>query len=327
MRRIALGVLIVALTVASVVVVRAVRHHGPTEFQWTALGDSYSSGLGEIARPLDCARDVEASYVGRAAALLQRDGYRVDLRFAPCSGATLDDVGAPQSDKAPAQIDSVDPSVQVVTMTLGGNDAGFGKIISSECLLKHLAGPLTSVLGLDGSIATDCLIDPNNPGNAGGEATGWTGIEDELVKVMQEVLAKMAPTGHLFVLTYPLMFSDPVSWGATTCNGFTAENARALDVGVIRMGDAISRAVGRVDTSSTRAQFVDWREQTSEAAPWAPHGLCGDDTPWVHGIRTLEPGGLTASPLNSFHPTAAGYAHAADLLSKAIDDTLKKGKH
>jgi lysophospholipase L1-like esterase len=321
-RRIALVAVVVLFVSAGVVGVRVVGREDAKEFRWAALGDSYSSGLGEIRLPVGCARDVEASYVGRAAELLRLRGHRITLRFAPCAEAALDDVLEPQSAEVPAQIDRVDSSVQVVTLTLGGNDLGFGRIVSSACLVKRYATQLAAALGLDASIARDCGVDADHPGNEGGDEAGWAGIEDELVNVMLALRDKMAPKGHLFIVTYPLFFADPAAWTSSTCFGFTVENARALNLGVIRTGDAIERAARRANTSTNRVRVVDWREHADQTAVWAPHGLCGSDAPWVHGVRTLEAGGLTTSPANSFHPTAAGYAAVAELLSKAIGDAL-----
>jgi hypothetical protein len=240
------------------------------------------------------------------------------LDFAPCSPASKADVFAAQSAAVAPQIDNVDPTVKVVTLTIGGDDIGFGSVVSS-CLVQHLASQLSNLLGAG---VRECVVDADNPGNRGGEPGGWTGIEDELVKVMDAVVAKMSPKGRLFVLTYPLVFADPSLWSGSSCAGFTVDNAHAFNLGVIRMGDAIDRAVRRANKSATRVQLVDWREQKSESDVWARHGLCGSDTPWVHGLRTLEPGGLSVSPGNSFHPTAAGYSAAADLLAMSIASAL-----
>jgi hypothetical protein len=203
---------------------------------------------------------------------------------------------------------------------MGGDDLGFGSVISS-CLVNHLAGLLSITFGIDAGIGRDCVIDPDHPVNRGRGDDGWQGIEDELVATIDAVLAKMAPDGTLFALSYPLMFADPGSWPGAGCFGFSADNARAFNLGVIRMGDAVERAVRRTSGAPSRVRFVDWREHASERDLWADHGLCGRETPWVHGIRVLEPGGLSSSPVNSFHPTAAGYAYVAGLLAKAIDDS------
>lgn len=290
------------------------------EFRWLALGDSFSSGLGEVASAQGCAREVSVSYVGRAADILRSQGYRVTPDVAACAGATLDDMFVAQSTTTLAQIDFVEPTVDVVTLTLGGNDVGFGSVVST-CLLSRL-GALSSALGVDASTQRECVIDPDSPTNRGNGDDGWQGLEDELVATVASVVEKMSPNGTVFVLSYPLMFADPASWPGANCFGFTPDNARSFNVGVIRVGAAIERAVDRSADATNRVRFVDWREQTSEQEPWSAHGLCGDEKPWVHGIRVLEPGGLGTSPANSFHPTAEGYAHAGKLLADAIDDAL-----
>ena len=325
MLRVFLRVLVAValLTGAAIVAVRFVDRDGDTrEFRWLALGDSYSSGLGEIDRSADCARDVRASYVGRAADMLRADGYRAVPELAACAGATLDDMFAPQSTNTSPQLDFVDSTVDVVTFSLGGGDLGFGSVIS-ECVVRNVTGLLSSAQGsVDSTIDRTCVIDPDHPANRGNGDDGWAGVEDELVAVIDAVLDKMSPQGTIFVLSYPLMFADPDSWPGAGCFGFSADNARSFNLGVIRMGAAVEHAVLRTAGAMERVRFVDWREQTSEREVWARHGLCGDEVAWVHGIRLLEPGGLTTSRANSFHPTAAGYAHVAKLLASAIADAL-----
>src|SRR3990170_428757 len=100
-RWIALVATVVVLVAAMVVGVRVVGREETKAFRWAALGDSYSSGLGEIRLPLGCAREVEASYVGRAAELLRRRGYRITVRFAACADTAIDDVLTPRSPDVP----------------------------------------------------------------------------------------------------------------------------------------------------------------------------------------------------------------------------------
>jgi len=329
MQRWLIGVLVVALVAAAAIVTVNVvgvpfrrDDRASIAVRWAALGDSYSSGLGEIDRPQGCARDVRASYVGQAVELLRSKGYKVALRFVACSGATLDHLLVAPTSESLAQLESVDATVNLVTLTFGGDDVGFGSVVSS-CLASHFAGRLSAVLGVDTRIS-ECAVDADNPTNRGGGEDGWKGIEDELLATLRTLLGRMSPTGQVFVLSYPLVFADPAGWPTVSCFGFTADNAHAFNLGVVRMGEAMRNAIARANDDPVRVRFVDWREQTSERNVWADHGLCGKESPWVHGVRAFEPGGLSASLANSFHPTVAGYAHAADLLSKAIEATTNK---
>lgn len=95
---------------------------------YVALGDSYSSGLGTrsyIADGTDCRRSTLA-YPSLVAAAR---GYALDLRA--CSGATVPDVTT-------AQLGALSASTDYVTLSVGGNDAGFADVLT-ECAMPSWA--------------------------------------------------------------------------------------------------------------------------------------------------------------------------------------------
>src|SRR5262245_4734291 len=83
--------------------------------QYVALGDSYSSGVGTrvfYKESGSCYRSPEAYGPKIAAAR----GYA--LSFQACSGATTTEVNS-------KQLGTLSSSTSLVTITIGGNDAGF----------------------------------------------------------------------------------------------------------------------------------------------------------------------------------------------------------
>lgn len=89
---------------------------------YTALGDSYSSGVGtRIYFDAACQRSVYA-YPELDAARLG-----AALTFAACGGAKTDDVLA-------SQLGSLNPATRYVTISVGGNDIGFTSVIQSCAL-------------------------------------------------------------------------------------------------------------------------------------------------------------------------------------------------
>jgi lysophospholipase L1-like esterase len=90
---------------------------------YVALGDSYSSGVGTKSFfEQTCKRSLSA-YPELIAA--QRAG--TSLTFRACSGATTSSVTS-------EQLSSLNSSTNIVTITVGGNDAGFAPIIT-QCAL------------------------------------------------------------------------------------------------------------------------------------------------------------------------------------------------
>ena len=91
---------------------------------YVALGDSYSSGVGTNSYSLSssCLRGVYAyPYV------VSQQRPNTSLNFVACSGATTTSLMS-------SQIQAVNASTNVVTVTIGGNDIGFSSLIL-QCTL------------------------------------------------------------------------------------------------------------------------------------------------------------------------------------------------
>jgi lysophospholipase L1-like esterase len=105
--------------------------------RYVALGDSYSSGVGTRSYTLSsgCQRGVYAYPY-----LLSQQRANTQLTFVACGGAKTADV-------MNNQIASVTSTTTIVTITIGGNDAGFSDVIV-ECAqpswLSDCAGRVTT---------------------------------------------------------------------------------------------------------------------------------------------------------------------------------------
>lgn len=112
-------VLVVGAALAASVPLAVPAHAaGPS---YVALGDSYSSGTGTrtyLADGTSCQRSVYA-YPSLIAA---STGYA--LTFRACSGATTSDVAA-------TQLSALSSTTAYVTISVGGNDAGFADVLTT----------------------------------------------------------------------------------------------------------------------------------------------------------------------------------------------------
>ncbi|TCO54249.1 SGNH/GDSL hydrolase family protein [Actinocrispum wychmicini] len=88
---------------------------------YTALGDSYSSGVGSRTYYADSGSCQRSPYAYPVLAA-QRTGTQ--LTFVACSGARVADVQN-------GQLGSLSAATRYVTVSAGGNDAGFGSVISA----------------------------------------------------------------------------------------------------------------------------------------------------------------------------------------------------
>ena len=102
--------------------------------QYVALGDSYSSGVGTrvfYEESGSCKRSPDA-YGPKVAAA---KGYT--LSFQACSGAKTTEVNS-------GQLGTLSSSTALVTITIGGNDAGFSNVIVNCALYYFTCGSAVS---------------------------------------------------------------------------------------------------------------------------------------------------------------------------------------
>ncbi|MBE8478021.1 SGNH/GDSL hydrolase family protein [Streptomyces justiciae] len=93
---------------------------------YVALGDSYASApLVPTQVDATCQRSDQnyPSLVARS-----RSARLTDVS---CAGATTADMTAPQADGVPAQLDALNRSTDLVTVTVGGNDIGFSTVLGT----------------------------------------------------------------------------------------------------------------------------------------------------------------------------------------------------
>jgi lysophospholipase L1-like esterase len=147
---------------------------------YTALGDSYSSGVGTGSYTLDsaCKRSVYAYPY-----LWTQKHAGTALSFAACSGAKTSNVLS-------TQIQSVTSATTLVTMTIGGNDIGFANLIY-QCTLSNCSTALDSA-------------------RANLEATLGAALDN----VYTTVKSRAALGAKIVVLGYPRVFSGASCFGS-----------------------------------------------------------------------------------------------------------------
>lgn len=206
---------------------------------YVALGDSYAAGLGAGGAPQGgaCRRSPDA-YPARAAASLP--GLRLDTRA--CSGATTTDVLA-------GQVPAVTPAARLVTVTAGGNDAGFA------------------------SVMVGCALAPCGPAVAAAARLVRSLLPARLDALYRAVRAR-APAARVLVLGYPRLFGPLWCPGAA---GFSTMERGALN--------ALADALDAVLAARAAAAGVRYR---STIGAFAAHGVCSPD-PWLHGLDPWHP--------------------------------------
>ncbi|ROP37389.1 SGNH/GDSL hydrolase family protein [Saccharothrix texasensis] len=204
----------------------------PAAPELVALGDSYAAGLGAGAESSDDCRRSPNAYPA-----LWAQRHHASLVHAACAGATTAEVSG--------QVERITPGATLVTITVGGNDAGFTDVMT------------TCTLGDD----DECVSRVD-------EAERF--VRDELPGRLDAlyglVAARRAASAEVVVLGYPRLFSHE-----TWC----------LMSGVKR--EAVNRAADAVaEVTGDRAEAAGF-EYADVRAAFDGHGVCADE-PWLNGL-------------------------------------------
>ena len=245
-----------------------------------ALGDSFSSGEGAPEFERDANGRVHRCHRSANAwpALLAQRKNADFVSFA-CSGARTADVVSRGPQDLPSQIGRLAEldSVDLVTVTVGGNDLGFKRVLINcgaaiaRCDRRYDDGP-------------------NDLSEAIGE------LEPRLRSVYRRV-RDAAPSADLLVLGYPRLF--PRRPTGTVCLGYSVDEVLFLNARIAETSRAIRRAAGSVGARFGQVQ----------------NAFTGQEVDCRKHPRKLEvnrPSGRF--PVSSwFHPNAAGYRELTDL--------------
>jgi lysophospholipase L1-like esterase len=212
----------------------------PSAVNYVALGDSYSSGVGTgVYDPAsgDCARS-PLSYP----ALWTAEHHPPRFGFAACSGATTDDVLA-------SQIPALQVETDLVTITIGGNDAGFAPVLET-CTFAQSDN--TCIGAVDAA-----------------EAYVRTVLPGRLTRTYTTI-RRAAPRARVVVLGYPRLFDLAPSCSDPLVPNLTRR--RKLNEG----SDVLNTIIQKMVSQQPGFSFADVRGQ------FGGHGVCAAD-PWING--------------------------------------------
>lgn len=273
---------------------------------YVALGDSYASGEGlppYVGGAGGCRRSTRSYPELLAAGGRERFAA---MTSAACSGAVTADVLA-------TQVTALREGTTTVTLTVGGNDAGFAAVVAA-CL--HSPDPrLQAVLDQGTSWRAGVKARAQQRiAFLGGPAAAPRDGSVPLVRVLSEV-ARRAPDAEILVTGYPRLLGDrPTAQGhraADVLPLFVHERDAAwLGAQSEALDAALASGVARARATGVRVGFVD------VSAEFAGHALSDRQAPWVNGVVLASLGSLVPDS-SSFHLTAEGSAAYASALTSA----------
>ena len=204
---------------------------------YVALGDSYASGVGSgsyTAESGSCLRSTLAY------PQLWTNGHKPSsFKFVACSGASTADVSA-------NQLSALSSSTTLVSVTVGGNDVGFSKVMQ-DCV----------IYGTD-----TCVADVNAAENkARTQLPGW-------LDTTYNGIRTHAPNARVVVVDYPRFYHD--LW---YCIGLSSTSRNKINEGADVLDGVIQQAAARHDFA-----FADVRSAFASG-----HEIC-DSGSWLHSV-------------------------------------------
>ncbi|MER6073124.1 SGNH/GDSL hydrolase family protein [Streptomyces sp. NPDC001817] len=204
---------------------------------YVALGDSYSAGLGAgdyLPTGTNCKRS------GRAYPVLWASAHKVaPFAFAACNHARTGDVLS-------GQLGALGAGTRLVTLTVGGMDAGFTGVMTS-CALGGTSRCLSAV--------------------ADARATVDRSLGARLDRLYSAIRDR-APAAHVVVLGYPHMYQL-----RGTCEIGLQDTARA----------AVNDGVDHLDALIARRAAAHGFTFADVRAAFAGHEICSS-SPWLHSV-------------------------------------------
>jgi lysophospholipase L1-like esterase len=208
------------------------------EKEYVALGDSYSSGVGAghyDTASGDCKRS-RLNYPALSAAAHSQ----YTLKDVSCSGATIADVRN-------SQLSALSADTDLVTLTVGGNDAQFSSVVQG-CLTQSDSYCDTATLWMSSYARNQMVTD--------------------LAGLYKDIKTR-APGARIVVLGYPRTLS-------TTGACPLVDLSPAKRIAMNGLADALADGT-RAAAAKEPVEFVDMRDT------FKGHGACGSD-PWINDL-------------------------------------------
>jgi lysophospholipase L1-like esterase len=256
---------------------------------YVALGDSYAAGPLiplQTGIPAGCLRSSRnyPSLVAETIGILA-------FRDVTCSGATTEHLGAPQ--RVPLgvngpQLDALTEDIELVTLTIGGNDIGFAEIVN-ECARRSPAQPT-------GAACRDHY-----------QASGSDELAERIAATARDVdaaltaIADRAPDARVLLVGYPAILPD------TGPGCFPVVPFSPGDVEYLRETEKRLNAMLADRADAAGVDYLD------TYTPTIGHDVCR-----LPGVKWIE-GLVPTAPAAPVHPNALGMAAMAAVVVEALE--------
>lgn len=279
----------------------------PPPAAYVALGDSFSSGEGSFSyypEQNSCHRSPD-SY----SHYLKEYIPFSSMRLVACSGAVTDDLYSTSHNNpsVDAQKNHLSENTEVVTLTIGGNDVGFGTVVESCVDFVDHPGYLCST-----NLTHQAMIANGMSGLEGAGQTKYTDGGDPIhsyVSILNTIMTA-APNATIYIGGYPRLFGSSISDytpDAAAPGGAKCQVGNVLGLGmhvsytdaqwINNQGDLLNGLIEDAVTeiNSDKVVYVSPTHLNG-------HALCDNLYSMINGV-IIDGDDPT---VESFHPTSAG---------------------
>lgn len=246
--------------------------------RYVAMGSSMAAGPGIRPKAADAPAGAGRSAINYPHLVAERLSYDlVDVTF---SGATTANVLSEPQRGAPPQVEALDGTESLVTVTIGGNDVGYVSMLFAAGLPRWTRS--VPVLGR----LVRRQLDPDARDSA-------LALVGDALKVVGEEVRRRAPSARVLFVDYPTLLPP---------RGTPAGRLPAADVETgRRVAEALERLTAEA-AAATGCDVIPAAAASRDHHPWSAD-------PWTTGFGVPLP--RRAAPL---HPNAAGMRAVADLI-------------
>ncbi|MEN3613065.1 GDSL-type esterase/lipase family protein [Plantactinospora sp. ZYX-F-223] len=231
----------------------------PQYTRFFALGDSYSAGIGNQ----DSKADAQCGVSPNTWAYLAKAPWDPQPELLACSGATTVDVDLYQKGLIPWHA----PGPTLITMTIGGNDAGFAPELTNCILLPVQCTHREPAL----NATVDALYNP--------------------LRLLYRDLRLRAPGADIFVAGYPQLVAPGLPC-PLAINAALDDDERRM---IVRLGVRLNNVIQQ---AAFDAGVVAFTGEVMARFAGNQHAACGND-PWINDL-------VFSYRESSFHPFEPG---------------------
>ncbi len=241
--------------------------------------------------------------------------------------------------------DEIDGDVAYVTMTMGGNDAGFASVVTNAVIpLPEVKMPIIDTYLIPNFVA-------DNLENSWGRFYETNGIRDRLYELYVDIEKKAGKDAAIIIAGYPLLFDEDGAGVATVMGGstglvdpavykksapyilpesivdqikiFSEEDATLINDNVSRFNDCIEAIVSLCRSNGMNIWFV------SVEDVFKGHAAYTSETPYINPVLLIQKEDIYEDVLKdptklisaySMHPNLLGSMAYASCVQEKIDE-------